>query len=278
MKRFYLTEQQVKYIKEKITSWRGYANFDEYQKEDEMELMEFLKIWPDDSGIPVELWVDDGGSYIRHNHPLWLYFRNGKTIKDKFIPVSINDNPQIMVKNPKLNIDRLTFLKIITFIRRNKKSLIKLAKGKILNTDFLNNIISVNTKLNEGFVNEMATMNPRLTGLKVPIWVDEGTSPQHMLRIKFQASKEQKYTRDFSTMTVEDSPRIFNFPKNSNLDRKDVEAIKSFIVYNKDLLIALSKGIIRYNDEFLKYMTKIGKNGGPLYSPHIGDMPEYPIN
>ena len=278
MKRFYLTEQQVKYIKEKITSWRGYANFDEYQKEDEMELMEFLKIWPDDSGIPVELWVDDGGSYIRHNHPLWLYFRNGKTIKDKFIPVSINDNPQIMVKNPKLNIDKTTFIKIITFIRRNKKNIIKLAKGQILNTDFLNNIKPVNTNLNEGLVNEMATMNPQLTGLRVPIWVDEGTSPQHMLRIKFQASKDQKYTRDFSSITVEDNPRIFNLPKKSNLDKRDLEAIKNFVVYNKDLLIALSKGIIKYNDEFLKYMTKIGKNGGPLYSPYIGDMPEYPSN
>lgn len=71
--------------------------------------------------------------------------------------------------------------------------------------------------------------------IRILYTVDEGTSPQHMLRIKFQASKEQKYTRDFSTMTVEDSPRIFNFPKNSNLDRKDVEAIRSFIVYNKDL-------------------------------------------
>ena len=278
MKRFYLTEQQVKYIKEKETSWRGYANFDEYQKEDEMELMEFLKIWPDDSGIPVELWVDDGGSYIRHDHPLWLYFRNGKTIKDKFIPVSINDNPQIMVKNPKLNIDKTTFIKIITFIRRNKKNIIKLAKGQILNTDFLNNIKPVNTNLNEGLVNEMATMNPQLTGLRVPIWVDEGTSPQHMLRIKFQASKDQKYTRDFSSITVEDNPRIFNLPKKSNLDKRDLEAIKNFVVYNKDLLIALSKGIIKYNDEFLKYMTKIGKNGGPLYSPYIGDMPEYPSN
>lgn len=278
MKRFYLTEQQVKYIKEKTTSWRGYANFDEYQKEDEMELMEFLKIWPDDSGIPVELWVDDGGSYIRHNHPLWLYFRNGKTIKDKFIPVSITDNPQIMVKNPKLNIDKITFIKIITFIRRNKKNIIKLAKGQILNTDFLNNIKPVNTNLNEGLVNEMATMNPQLTGLRVPVWVDEGTSPQHMLRIKFQASKDQKYTRDFSIITVEDNPRIFNLPKKSNLDKRDLEAIKNFVVYNKDLLIALSKGIIKYNDEFLKYMTKIGTNGGPLYSPYIGDMPEYPIN
>lgn len=278
MKRFYLTGEQVEYIKERITSWRGYNDFDKYQKEDEMELMEFLKIWPDDSGIPVELWVDDGGSYIRHDHPLWLYFRNGKTIKDKFIPVSINDNPQIMVKNPKLNIDKTTFIKIITFIRRNKKNIIKLAKGQILNTDFLNNIKPVNTNLNEGLVNEMATMNPQLTGLRVPIWVDEGTSPQHMLRIKFQASKDQKYTRDFSSITVEDNPRIFNLPKKSNLDKRDLEAIKNFVVYNKDLLIALSKGIIKYNDEFLKYMTKIGKNGGPLYSPYIGDMPEYPSN
>lgn len=278
MKRSYLTGEQVEYIKERITSWRGYNDFDKYQKEDDTEMMEYLKVWPDDSGIPVELWVDDGGSYIRHNHPLWLYFRNGKTNKDKFIPVSIKDNPQIMVNNPKLNIDKTTFIKIITFIRRNKKNIIKLAKGQILNTDFLNNIKPVNTNLNEGIVNEIATINPQLTGLRVPIWVDECTSPQHMLRIKFQASKDQKYTRDFSSITVEDKPRIFNLPKKSNLDKRDLEAIKNFVVYNKDLLIALSKGIIKYNDEFLKYMTKIGKNGEPLYSPYIGDMPEYPIN
>lgn len=278
MTRCYLTEEQIKYIEEKISSWRGYDNFVDYQKEDDMEMMEYLKIWPEDSGIPIELWVDDGGSYIRHNHPLWLYFRNGKTMKDDFIPISINDNPQIMINNPKLNIDNVTLIKIKTFIRRNKVNIIKLAKGKILNTDFLDNIKPVKQFFNESLINEMATMQPKLTGLKVPIWVDEGTKPQHTLRIKFQASKEQRTTRDFSSMTVEDKPRIFNFPKKSELDSKDIEAIRNFVIYNKDLLIALSAGIIRYNNEFLKYMTKIGKNGGPLYSPYVADMPEYPIN
>lgn len=278
MTRFYLTEEQIKYIEEKISSWRGYDNFVDYQKEDDMEMMEYLKIWPEDSGIPIELWVDDGGSYIRHNHPLWLYFRNGKTMKDDFIPISINDNPQIMINKPKLKIDNVTLIKIKTFIRRNKVNIIKLAKGKILNTDFLDNIKPVKQFFNESLINEMATMQPKLTGLKVPIWVDEGTKPQHTLRIKFQASKEQRTTRDFSSMTVEDKPRIFNFPKKSELDSKDIEAIRNFVIYNKDLLIALSAGIIRYNNEFLKYMTKIGKNGGPLYSPYVADMPEFPTH
>ena len=278
MTRFYLTEEQIKYIEEKISSWRGYDNFVDYQKEDDMEMMEYLKIWPEDSGIPIELWVDDGGSYIRHNHPLWLYFRNGKTMKDDFIPISINDNPQIMINKPKLKIDNVTLIKIKTFIRRNKVNIIKLAKGKILNTDFLDNIKPVKQFFNESLINEMATMQPKLTGLKVPIWVDEGTKPQHTLRIKFQASKEQRTTRDFSSMTVEDKPRIFNFPKKSELDSKDLEAIRNFVIYNKDLLIALSAGIIRYNNEFLKYMTKIGKNGGPLYSPYVADMPEFPTH
>lgn len=278
MTRFYLTEEQIKYIEEKISSWRGYDNFVDYQKEDDMEMMEYLKIWPEDSGIPIELWVDDGGSYIRHNHPLWLYFRNGKTMKDDFIPISINDNPQIMINKPKLKIDNVTLIKIKTFIRRNKVNIIKLAKGKILNTDFLDNIKPVKQFFNESLINEMATMQPKLTGLKVPIWVDEGTKPQHTLRIKFQASKEQRTTRDFSSMTVEDKPRIFNFPKKSELNSKDIEAIRNFVIYNKDLLIALSAGIIRYNNEFLKYMTKIGKNGGPLYSPYVADMPEFPTH
>lgn len=278
MTRFYLTEEQIKYIEEKISSWRGYDNFVDFQKEDDIEMMEYLKIWPEDSGIPIELWVDDGGSYIRHNHPLWLYFRNGKTMKDDFIPISINDNPQIMINKPKLKIDNVTLIKIKTFIRRNKVNIIKLAKGKILNTDFLDNIKPVKQFFNERLINEMATMQPKLTGLKVPIWVDEGTKPQHTLRIKFQASKEQRTTRDFSSMTVEDKPRIFNFPKKSELDSKDIEAIRNFVIYNKDLLIALSAGIIRYNNEFLKYMTKIGKNGGPLYSPYVADMPEFPTH
>lgn len=281
MNRFYLTEEQVKYIEEKISSWRGYDNFNEYQKEDDTEMMEYLRVWPDDSGISVDLWVDDGGSYIRHNHPLWLYFRNGKTIKDGFIPISINDNPQIMIRKPKLNIDKTTLIKIITFIRKNKKNIIKLAKGEIINTEFLDIIKPIiSNNINESIIiNEMATMQPKLTGLRVPIWVDEGTSPQHTLRIKFQASSEQRNTREYSTMTVEDKPRIFNFPKNADLvDKKDLEAIRNFVIYNKDLLIALSQGIIKYRVEFLKYMTKIGKNGGPLYSPHIADIPEYPIN
>ena len=59
-----------------------------YVLSDSDELMEFMWLKPNVSGLHVDLFIDDGGSYIRHNHNLLLFFRNGYSKTDNiFIPV-----------------------------------------------------------------------------------------------------------------------------------------------------------------------------------------------
>lgn len=276
-KKIRITEEQFsQYIKE-MTNWRGYDNFEEYQKEDDMELYEFLKVNTKRSGVSVDLWVDDGGSYVRHEHPLWLYVRNGYSYDDNFIPISICGNPQIMANNIKLKISYSILLQIKQFIRLNKKLIIALATKKINNIYFLDNVKSIKRTANEELINEMATLDPSLTGLPTEIWVDEGTSPQHAPRIKFKASSDQHITKEYTSMSIEDEPKVFNYPKKNVIVKpKDIQMIEQFVLYNKEILRMLGKGLIDYRTEFLPYMIRFGKNGGPIFPSALLDMPIQP--
>ena len=61
------------------------------------EIMEYMWLKPNVTGLNVDIFVDDGGSYLMHNHELLLFVRNGYTKNDNtFIPFLILKEPQIL--------------------------------------------------------------------------------------------------------------------------------------------------------------------------------------
>ena len=124
--------------KGKPIKWRGYDDFEKYKEEGSLEeLMEYYKLSPNVTNIPVEIWFDNCKSYVRHNHLLWLYFRNSYTIDvGDFIPISISREPQIMINNSKINIDEDIILKIKEFIIRYREELVLVANDKMKEIDF----------------------------------------------------------------------------------------------------------------------------------------------
>ena len=45
--------------------------------EDTEEIIEYMWLKPNLTSIDVDIFVDDGGAYLRHNHELLLFARNG---------------------------------------------------------------------------------------------------------------------------------------------------------------------------------------------------------
>lgn len=248
-------------------NWRGYYDYASYQAEDEDELMEYSLIKPKFSGLNVDIYVDDGGAYIRHEHPLWVYFRNGYSKTDNVLPISVENNPKILVNDYKLNISKTDFDSIRYFVQSNINLLFSFADGKISHEVFFRSMKIPSLSLTEGkiMLQEMATIKSKDSGLPVDIWVDEDNLFQgHAPRIKFRASKEQHTTRDFSTMTIGDEPQVLNLPQRTDIDNKSIELVKLFVLYNKDLLLELIQGKIDYHTDFLSQMIKIDSNGKPI--------------
>jgi len=233
----------------------------QYNLTDLDELMEYMWLKPNITNLNVDVFVDDGFSYKRHNHILLLFARNGynKSISE-FIPFAISNNPVIMNNNIEYNISYSDIFAIQDFIQFNIKELILLANQNLSHNEFINKlrIPSYNIIVeNKNFLMEMATLRMKDSNLPMDIWLDEGATYQgHAPRIKFRASNEQHSTKEFSSMLIANPPSIENFPNNSPLKNKDILKLEQFVINNMENLIKLANGEIDYRTEFLPNIIK----------------------
>ena len=104
-------------------------------------------------------------------------------------------------------------------------------------------------------LNEMATLYPKVSGLPTILWIDEGTNPQHGMRIKFKASDEQTNTRQFTSMSISQNPQIFNLPKKCSLSSKALQRITDFVKANEINLLKVARQEMKFKD-FLQVMIR----------------------
>lgn len=163
----YITQSHlVKLISESIKKFL----LAEYHMSDLEELMEYMWLKPNETGLNVDIFVDDGGAYKRHRHRLLLWARNGYSkMIDDFIPFSIDRHPRILNNNLEYNISYDDIFKIQNFIIRNLKGLIDLADRRIGQIDFANKIQKIEGHLNESsyMISEMATLRKEDSGLPI---------------------------------------------------------------------------------------------------------------
>jgi hypothetical protein len=141
MKTIIITENQLQLIKkseQKINM--SEEDFNEYIAEED-ELIEYTFIDKNRYGLPVNCFADDDGAYKCHNHPLWFLMINnyGNDSLD-MLPLSIDDNPNVLVSDYNLHIKESDFEIIKNFIRINKDAILQLSNGTLINTAFLNTV------------------------------------------------------------------------------------------------------------------------------------------
>ena len=229
-----------------------------YKLESLDEIMEYMWLKPKITKLNVDIFVDDGLSYKRHNHDLILFVRNGYDKNaNEFIPISISLKPTVLDDEMDFNISYDDIFDIQDFIVSNLSILKALANKEISQAQFVKSIKTLSYALQEekSLVVEMSTLRKDDSKLPMDVWLDEGaTFIGHAPRLKFRASNEQRTTRQYSSMILSENPTIENMPENSPLRKKDIEKLKRFVINNLDLLIKLANGDIDYTTDFLPNM------------------------
>lgn len=113
-----------------------------YQLDSLEELMEYMWLRPDTTNLQVDIFVDDGGSYLRHEHELLLFVRNGyDTSVQEFIPISVSQMPLILNENIVRHISAKDIADVLHFIVKNQETLQALADREISQIEFVNGIV-----------------------------------------------------------------------------------------------------------------------------------------
>jgi hypothetical protein len=137
MTKIIIAEKQFNKLLETENSNNGNDIFNKYL-DDEDELIEYTFIDKKRFHLPVNCFSDDDGVYKLHNHPLWFLMCNGYGRYDfDVLPLSVDDDPKVLINNYKLNISDSDFGIIREFIKSNRDAIIQLANGIIRNTEFL---------------------------------------------------------------------------------------------------------------------------------------------
>ena len=93
-----------------------------------------------DSGLPVNLYLDDTGSYKRSGHWKRIKFQGDhgdKMNPNALISMTIDDNPELRPENVKIKLPVHEIEQIKIFVARNKDLLSKLADEDISIVDFI---------------------------------------------------------------------------------------------------------------------------------------------
>ena len=115
-----------------------------YRMEDIDEINEYMWLKPNLTNVDVDIFVDDGGAYLRHNHELLLFARNGygRETAD-FIPFSISNKPRVLDDDVDFNVSYDVIFSIQDFIQANVNALKSLANKRISQEMFVQNINKV---------------------------------------------------------------------------------------------------------------------------------------
>jgi hypothetical protein len=116
-----------------------------------------------------------------------------------------------------------------------------------------------NTKGERILLTEMSKVPANITGLPMDIWVDENNTYLkgcHGPRIKFPATKGEKNSHNYASMSISDNPTPFNLPTNKSIiTNKELELIADFIRSYKNELIKLSSNKMTY-EQFINELLK----------------------
>lgn len=124
-----------------------------YRLTDFDELNEYMWLKPNMTKIGVDIFVDDGMSYVRNGHELLLFVRNSyNRNSNSFIPISISSKPRVLDDEMSFNISYNDIFDVYDFIQENISILQKLANQKITQEEFVRSIRHTTYRITESFL------------------------------------------------------------------------------------------------------------------------------
>jgi hypothetical protein len=99
-------------------------------------VLSLMKKW---TNLPANIFIDDGGLWtIIGRKRIILFQADNSSLRDfnRTLPMSVDDEPEVLIKNEKIELTDSELEQVRGFIRKNRKELIQLAEGKIDSADF----------------------------------------------------------------------------------------------------------------------------------------------
>lgn len=249
-------------VLEEIANIPYFSSYDEFEVflEKTEGTMEYYYISKEKSGLNVDIYIDDCSSYIRYNHPLWLYFCDGYSHNDNLIPISVSENPSILIDNCEINISSIDYESIRCFIRQNLQLLRSIANEDIDSVKFSKQLtkpsFSFSVVESNNMINEMAKIESEYSNLGFDIYIDASPriTQHNEYRIKYPINKDAEQgnnSHNYVPMSVCDNPEFLP-PKdvdkfNEIADMKRKRIMQNFIKIHKKELQDVSDGIIDLN-------------------------------
>lgn len=100
------------------------------------DLVEYCRLRPSDTGLSVDIFLDDGGAYKRNKNPLLAYMQNDYGDVAKVLPIDVESANRITSAPPNLGILFTDYQKVLEFVSKNKELIRQLADGQIEHLDF----------------------------------------------------------------------------------------------------------------------------------------------
>ncbi|GHU57587.1 hypothetical protein FACS189442_6540 [Spirochaetia bacterium] len=111
------------------------------QKETDAETGELITtLRKSRSGLPANVYLDDIGTWTNFGRRKIIKFqpdRGDHAITANMVPMSIDDNPQVLAETPEISLSSHEIEQIKTFVRDNKDLLLQLGEQKIDIGDFI---------------------------------------------------------------------------------------------------------------------------------------------
>jgi hypothetical protein len=114
--------------------------------EENLKIEEMATLRKSDSGLPANLYLDDAGTWSKSGHWKRIKFQpntGDRPVTRDMVPMSIDDNPQILIKNAKVALNAKQLEQIKAFVKTNKDLLLQLADAEISILEFGRRMVKV---------------------------------------------------------------------------------------------------------------------------------------
>ena len=101
------------------------------------DLLEYCRLRPSDTGLRVDMFLDDCGAYKRNNHPLQVYMQNDYGNVAEVLPIEVDSSTYNTLPPPNIGISFDDYQKVLEFIGKNKNLIKQLADSRISHLNFI---------------------------------------------------------------------------------------------------------------------------------------------
>ena len=258
---FEAEKNKEKWLNEEKQQWKDFQSFKEYRAGlnkaiNDEELLLYYPLMSEATNLPVNIYLPERKDSVSFPNPEWVYVENAYCGTCDVFPLSVSDKPMLMVEGFSTDISDEAIDEVKNFISANYKAIHAFHMNEIGSyTDLEKQLVrsdkmtiyEFKTRYGVGMLNEYyVKLDKEETGLPVDIWVDNGATFMkggHAPRIKFPGSPAVgSNSMHWSSMTIEDEPKIFNMPVKKPYKAEVTNAVAEYVRYFKDQLLNLSKG------------------------------------